>query len=284
MAEESTDYELDAEPEGDEQDDQDAEPTEGEEAEPEGEDGQEADEDEEGEEGEERDGAPLPPDVQAKLDRAMSKKTAMHYKKLREVEARAEAAERRAEEFAKYAPQQQAPEVPEPPDPYADDYDQQMERYRASIAQRAQWEVLERDRLTQQQRQQALDAQRELEQRNKTVAEYAARSAKLGIKQTELQKAALALQDYGIDMRLAQRIVKEDYGPGITLYLSKNPQVLADLHAMPYEDAVVTLATTVKEAAKAARQARTPPPDPVRRDRGTGLREREMGPEGATYE
>lgn len=257
-----------------------AEETGGEESEPEGEEGASGDDDE----GEERDGAPLPPEVQAKLDRAMSKKTAMHYKKLREVEARAEAAERRAEEFAKYAPQQQAPEVPEPPDPYADDYDQQMERYRASIAQRAQWEVLERDRLTQQQRQQALDAQRELEQRNKTVAEYAARSAKLGIKQTELQKAALALQDYGIDMRLAQRIVKEDYGPGITLYLSKNPQVLADLHAMPYEDAVVTLATTVKEAAKAARQARTPPPDPVRRDRGTGLREREMGPEGATYE
>lgn len=254
--------------------------TEGEESEPEGEEGAEGEDDE----GEERDGAPLPPDVQAKLDRAMSKKTAMHYKKLREVEARAEAAERRAEELAKYAPQQQAPEVPEPPDPYADDYDQQMERYRASIAQRAQWEVLERDRLTQQQRQQALDAQRELEQRNKTVAEYAARSTKLGIKQTELQKAALAIQDYGIDMRLAQRIVKEDYGPGITLYLSKNPQVLADLHAMPYEDAVVTLATTVKEAAKAARQARTPPPDPVRRDRGTGLREREMGPEGATYE
>lgn len=257
-----------------------AEETEGEESEPEGEEGAEGEDDE----GEERDGAPLPPEVQAKLDRAMSKKTAMHYKKLREVEARAEAAERRAEEFAKYAPQQQAPEVPEPPDPFADDYDQQMERYRASIAQRAQWEVLERDRLTQQQRQQALDAQRELEQRNKTVAEYAARSTKLGIKQTELQKAALALQDYGIDMRLAQRIVKEDYGPGITLYLSKNPQVLADLHAMPYEDAVVTLATTVKEAAKAARQARTPPPDPVRRDRGTGLREREMGPEGATYE
>lgn len=257
-----------------------AEETGGEESEPEGEEGASGDDDE----GEERDGAPLPPEVQAKLDRAMSKKTAMHYKKLREVEARAEAAERRAEEFAKYAPQQQAPEVPEPPDPYADDYDQQMERYRASIAQRAQWEVLERDRLTQQQRQQALDAQRELEQRNKTVAEYAARSTKLGIKQTELQKAALALQDYGIDMRLAQRIVKEDYGPGITLYLSKNPQVLADLHAMPYEDAVVTLATTVKEAAKAARQARTPPPDPVRRDRGTGLREREMGPEGATYE
>lgn len=257
-----------------------AEETGGEESEPEGEEGASGDDDE----GEERDGAPLPPEVQAKLDRAMSKKTAMHYKKLREVEARAEAAERRAEEFAKYAPQQQAPEVPEPPDPFADDYDQQMERYRASIAQRAQWEVLERDRLTQQQRQQALDAQRELEQRNKTVAEYAARSTKLGIKQTELQKAALALQDYGIDMRLAQRIVKEDYGPGITLYLSKNPQVLADLHAMPYEDAVVTLATTVKEAAKAARQARTPPPDPVRRDRGTGLREREMGPEGATYE
>lgn len=279
MADEATEYELDAEPEGDEQAEQGAEPIEDE-----AENEEEPATDEDDEEGEERDGAPLPPEVQAKLDRAMSKKTAMHYKKLREVEARAEAAERRAEELAQYAPQQKAPDIPPPPDPFSDNYDKEMEQYRASIAQRAQWDILERDRQAQHQRNELLEAQRELEQRNKVVASYAERSTKLGIKQTELQKAATTLQDYGIDMRLAQRIVKEDYGPGITLYLSKNPQVLADLQAMPYEDAIVTLSTTVKEAAKAARHARTPPPDPVNRDKGTGLREREMGPAGATYE
>ena len=191
--------------------------------------------------------------LQAKLDRAMSKNGDALQEAARG-EARAEAAERRAEEFAKYAPQQQAPEVPEPPDPMPMTTISKWAVPRQHRAARAVGGAGARQTGTA-----ATTTGTGRAARAGTAqqdgSQYAARSAKLGIKQTELQRPPSRSRTMASICGL--RSGCEGLRPGNYAVPVQNPQVLADLHAMPYEDAVVTLATTVKEAAKAARQART---------------------------
>lgn len=225
--------------------------------------------------------APLTPEQQASVNEAIGRKVA----KQREAERKAEEAERKLQEAQNRLAQfetQQRPNIPPPPDPYDDNFQEKVQHRDALIAHAAQWDA--QQQFAQQQHQNAqAEAQRKAhEQTVQSVQSYSDKATKLGIKADELKQAGAAVAEYGIPDRIALRILKDDRGPEITTYLSKNLMELDELSRMEPEDAAVYIETVIKPKAK--REPKKLAPEPTEALRGSVVPNPGDGPPGVTYE
>jgi hypothetical protein len=217
------------------------------------------------------------------FNETIGKKTA----KMREAERAAEQERQRREQLEQELNQLKAPrrpEIPPAPDPYDDDYEQQLAARDEALLKRAQFDAMEQAR--QQQAQYAQQqAQQEAEQKlNTTVKTYAERAGKLGIKPEDLQRAGSYVGQVGLDDSVARYILNDEQGPSITVYLASNPLELDAIRQMDPMQAAVHIATTVRDRAASSRPKPSLAPDPVESVSGSGLPEGQRGPKGATFE
>ena len=223
------------------------------------------------------------PEQQEKFNREIGKKVA----KMREIERENQRLLRERQELEARLPKQTRPIVPDVPDPYA----LTDEQFRAQIRQR---EEIMRQQANYDAQQQILLQQQQAEHRRieneRIVAlesdaeQYRTRALKVGVNSEDLAAAGMAVNQFGIDNALAEMILKDAYGPLITLYLSKNLIELESLSKMNTLQAAVKLVTDIKQKAGTLKRKTSTAPDPISTPRNTGAGSRNYGADGATYE
>lgn len=223
------------------------------------------------------------PEQQAVLDKVVAEKTF----KLREIERQNEALQHQMQTIQQQQPTATAPTVPDIPDPYQFDTD---EEYRAAVVNRdkkieelATFKQQEAIQAAQLQQQQQLQLQQQQQQLLTDVQTYTERATKLGINQVELQQAGNQIAAYGINDQLTQFILKDDQGPLITKYLASNPTTLEQLSQLDPMSAAVYIATDVKTKAAGLKPKVPTAPEPVEPLRGNGVPPSKRGPAGATF-
>jgi hypothetical protein len=205
--------------------------------------------------------------------------------KAREAKREAAAEKERREELERKLQQYEAPvrpDIPPPPDPYDQDFQQRVAHRDALIAQAARWDA--QQAYVQQQAQADAQArwQAEQDKLRATVTAYSGTADKLGITASELSQAGQAVAQFGIHDDLAQHILTDEQGPSITVYLSKNPLEMDKISNMSPIKAAAYIESHVKPKA-----VKPPPqlaPEPVESLKGSGVPENESHMKGVTME
>lgn len=138
------------------------------------------------------------------------------------------------------------PELPNPPDPFADDYDEQMAQYNEKMRQRIAWETEQKYKQEQQQQAQVQQQQQQLEQVRQQAADYATNAERLGIDKARLAQAGNTVAQYGINQDVAKAILADEQGPLITDYLASNVAELDQVVRMPPVQAALYIESRVK--------------------------------------
>lgn len=234
--------------------------------------------------------APEPPKVefspeqQEVFNREISKKVASRAEEKR----RADDLQRQLEEAQKQLnPAPQRPVVPPMPDPYAHNYEQQMQARDKAINEAAAYDsrqaVISEISLVHQQ-----NAQREQQRAaEEAITSYVDRGVNLGHKKEEVVAATEYLMNVGLSVD-AQQLIRDDKdGPDMAMFLAKNPDALNEMlekQAASPVFAIAHLASSVKQQASGSFRQGKLPPDPVDHLKGRGAAEGGGGPKGATYE
>lgn len=178
-------------------------------------------------------------------------------------------------------PQVQRPSVPDMPDSFDDNYDDQMKARDQAIQDAAFFDANERHIATQNEQ---LKNQRLEEQQKaltKTVQDYSSRAAAQNISEQELAVAGQTVNAYGIGEDIGGFILNDEHGPLITKYLAQNPEVIETLKSMSFGNAAVYLTNNVKPQAVSKLTNNAPPPADTLG--GGGAPPSQRGPSGATF-
>lgn len=228
---------------------------------------------------------PLTEEQQQVFNDAIAKKVA----KQREAERKAEEIERKFQEaqakLAKYETPIR-PDIPPPPDRYdynSDSEFQQAINHRDALIARATAFDVQANWERQQEQYRQQQAQAEQVRKTQEIVEtYSSKAEKLGIAAADLQVAGQQVAEYGIPERIAARILRDERGPEVTLYLSRNLAELDTLSNMEPEDAAVYIETVIKP--KSRRNPPKLPTEPAEPIKGAGVPEGKRGPPGVKYE
>lgn len=190
-------------------------------------------------------------------------------------------------ELKKKMPVNERPTVPELPDPL----DVTPEEFKTKLQERDTALIAQQtfDSDERHQSEAALQTQQAQQvERNKLVQEkltdYDNRSVKLGIKPEQLAAAGQTIAEHGLNLQTQGFILDQATGPQITVYLGRNPQVLAELAAMSPMDAAVKISTEIKGLASKVVKQTDLLDDPAESLTGQGSQAGQRGPKGATFE
>lgn len=217
------------------------------------------------------------------FDEAVGKKVF----KLREKEREAESLKKQLDELQAKLGEQQAPRVPDLPDPFAlseKEYAQSLQRRDEALRAAAEYEIQQRSLKQQHEAMQQQEWNKQQEELTSRVKSYSDRATKLGITPDELQQAGNAVAQFGIDESLANMIIEDEDGPLITKYLSKNPLELDQLRYLSPAQAGVRIATLIKQKAASLKPKVNNAPDPLEHPHGAGSAPKPRGPKGAVFE
>ena len=219
-------------------------------------------------------------DDQQKVFNDMAAKKAFE---TREARRESEDLRRQLEETKARIPQQVAPQVPDLPDPYDDNYEEQVRKRDDAIRASVNFEAQANARKQQaEQAQQAANHNAQVEH-NKKVSSYADRAKTLGLTSEELTAAGSTVNNFGINPQVTSAIIEDDQGPLITKYLSENPMAIESLNtANPIMLGQVYNDIRTKASALGNKQRNAP--NPVETLKGSGIPVKDDGPAGATYE
>lgn len=224
---------------------------------------------------------------QAVLDKIAAEKTF----KLREAERKAEAKqkelEQRIAEMQRKLPQEQRPQVPDYPDRY--DFDSE-EQFKAAVAQRdkavqdaIRYDARKEADLSQQEyqkRAQQMERQQELVGQ---AEKYTERAKQYGITPDELQQAGGFVKNYGLSEEVSRAILTDEQGPLITKYLAANVQALDALVRANPVTAGMALSQIKAEASKMKKPV-SRAPEPASHLRGNSPPKADGSPKGMRFE
>ena len=237
--------------------------------------GDEVDEvdDNEGEEVEEK------ADDPAGYTKAINKK---HFE-FKEQERRANALEEQLRKLQSQMPQEQRPEVPELPDPYDDNYAEQIAARDDAIRKAVAYDT--QQQFVQYQQQQAQEQSQKAQQEaiTKTVQSYSGRAKDLGVKPEQLTAAGNTVHAYGIHDEITQYILGDEQGPLITTYLARHTDELEKISGMSPMQAGIYIDKAVRPKASVSPK-KSQAPAPADGLTGGGAPPSERGPKGAKYE
>lgn len=203
--------------------------------------------------------------------------------KFREEERKRQELENELQKLREKHPEAGRPEVPPPPDPFDEDYEQKVAARDKAIQAQIQYDTRQNLMAEVQRRQQQEQAQKQQSELQARVQSYSQRAEQAGIDAQDLAVAGAAVASYGINDNLAQYILNDEKGPLITMHLSRHPEVLEQIQSLDPVSAAVHIATQVVPQVSAAPD-KTKAPKPPETLGGGGAPPVEEGPEGATYE
>lgn len=165
--------------------------------------------------------------------------------------------------------------VPPPPDPYSDNYEDQIRARDEAIQRKAEHDAQQRSIEDQQKRhteEQALHEEQALQEK---VAAFDTNMVKLGLNPVEVKKAANTLIDYGVSDTLQDILLEDSEGPLLATYLANNPIELEALGGMSTLQLVNHLNGTVRQKASLLKPKTSKAPDPPMTLSGGGVQELE---------
>ena len=205
----------------------------------------------------------------------------------RELEAEKQKYADQLQQMQSQLPQNQRPSVPELPDRYDfdsdEDYRQASATRDAKMRELVNFETQERFKQVQAQRQQEQGQRAAQEQMKTTLTEFQQNAVKVGIESSELNQNIETVNSYGIDQNLGIHIMSRPDGPLITKYLAANPGELDRLNQSDPYTAASIVATEIAQKAANLKPRTTNAPDPLSPLRGSGSTPKERGPKGATF-
>ena len=175
--------------------------------------------------------------------------------------------------------------VPPAPDPYADDYAEQIvkrdEKIQHIADHKAKTSSLEADQ------QRTLTAQTEKEELalQERVASFDSNMLSLGLKPNEVKQAADTILKYGINDTFQDILLEDPDGPLFVQYLDKNPVELESLNGMSALQLINHLNTEVRPKANLLKPKTSQAPEPPITLQGGGVAElQESWLKGAKFE
>ena len=170
----------------------------------------------------------------------------------------------------------QAPTVPELPDPFDVDeqeYQNAIKQRDEAIQARSRWDAQQQQQnLIEQQRQLAAQQQQQQEIAKKAES-YQKRAKDYGIKPEALQQSAQVLVNYGLNDAIAQEILTDEKGPLITQHLAGNPLELNEVVSLPPIQAALYIERNIKPKLANVSPKKTNATRPKSRVNSTGHRE-----------
>jgi hypothetical protein len=152
-------------------------------------------------------------------------------------------------------------DMPEAPDPFDDDYEAKLERYKTAIEQKAQYDAQQGFLREQQLQQQQLEQAKKTQEIQEKAQTYEQRAKELGISQEDMQNTGQTLISAGISEELAVALLEDKDGPIISKYLSANLNELDSLQsANPYLAGAKLSEIKQKAQALKPKTSKTPPP------------------------
>lgn len=219
------------------------------------------------------------------LNKAIGRKT----HQLRSVERELEEERTKRQELESKLPAAVAPEIPDLPDKY--DFDSDQDYYDAvrkrddKIRQKVEFDS--QQTLIQQHNQQ-LEQNALIEKQRKeqdATVELVTRAEKNGIKEQDLLAAANTVGQFRLNTDIAGVLVSDQDGDVMIMYLAENPVELDQISRMSTFEAARMIDTVVREKAQKLKSAPSNAPDPSTILKGKGGGERSDGLiEGATFE
>jgi len=237
-----------------------------------------APEDEELEDGEEGEEVKEKADDPAGYTKAINKK---HFQYM-EAKRESEKYQARINELESQMPREQRPDVPDLPDPYDDNYAEQIAKRDEAIRKAVAYDT--QQQFVQYQRHQAQEQSQKAQQDaiTKTVQSYSGRAKDLGVKPEQLTAAGNTVHAYGIADEVTQYILGDEQGPLITTYLARHTDELEKISGMSPMQAGIYIDRAIRpKASVAPKTSRAPAPaDGLT---GGGAPPNQRGPKGATY-
>jgi len=207
--------------------------------------------------------------------------------KLRELERKLEAEQRKNRELLETQTSEERPVVPDQPDPFAlsdDDYRRAQNDREQALIKQAQYDARQRA-LEEQQLQIMQDQQRQQHEAYvASVETYSNRATQLGITPQELQVAGNTVAQFGLANPVVEHILADEQGPLITKYLANNYQELEALSQMSPMQAAIRIESEIKQKAGALKPKVNRAPSPVDLPQGAGVSPQPKGPKGAIFE
>lgn len=233
---------------------------------------------EQGQEKQEQGGG-LTPEAQEIVNNAIGRQ----HKKFRTEQDRANELQAENERLRASLPQEQRPDIPEPPDSLDDGFEEKTRARDTAIREATAFDVRQEMARTQAITAESTAQNERAKKFNDAADTYMGRAATLGLDPTALQVAGNTVVAYGASEELVGHILGDEQGPLITQYLAKNLDQLESLRNMPPMQAAVHLANVIvpKMTAVPANSGAPSPPDGLS---GGGVPPSERGPDGTTYE
>ena len=159
--------------------------------------------------------------------------------------------------------------IPPMPDPFDDDFDEQVKARDEAIIAQANFNHQNQSYQQQQQFQQQQAHEASQAKIRESMTSYSSKALELGIKQEELQAAGNTVAQYGLSDDLVMHILADSDGPLITKHLAANPQEGFELANMsPYM--VGKFLDDIKQKASALKPKTSKAPKPSTNLTGNG--------------
>lgn len=163
---------------------------------------------------------------------------------------------------AQYAPKE--PEIPQAPDPFSDNYEQEQQQYQQKLIEYGQHQYSKQLQQQQQQQTAQQKQQQQIEETQGKVESYAKKAETLGVSKEKLAEAGRFVANSGIDNDVAMIILDDDSGPLITTYLYDNPSESEKVSSMKPLQAALYIERNIKPNLQALKPKTTNAPKPVK--------------------
>ena len=165
--------------------------------------------------------------------------------------------------------------VPPIPDPYSENFEEQVRVRDEAIARKTKHEAAQSDleKRAKQNEQDALESQKAEEA--KQVEAFDANMVTLGLNPIEVKQAAETLLDYGLSDTLQDIVLEDSDGPLFVQYLANNPLELESLNGMSALQMVKVLDSDIRQKASLLKPKTSRAPDPPETLTGGGVTELE---------
>jgi len=181
-----------------------------------------------------------------------------------------EAAERELKAFKDAQPKEVRPDVPDVPDAFDDNFEQNMKARDEAQLRAAEFDARERFLVEQEQASQArLQVENNVKMRE-TYQGFIAKGSEAGISPDELQKAGQTIAQFGITEGIANDLLTSENGSLIAAYLGREPLALEGMRGMTEIQASRYLDNEILPKAKAA-FTKPNTPDPIDSLDGAGV-------------
>lgn len=178
----------------------------------------------------------------------------------------------------------QAVEIPPLPDPWAENYEEQILARDKAIEQNVQFKALEAAKAERDAQEMQARQAKQREYVESLEKDFLNNSQSLGLKTETVTESANIVASYGVDPEIANLLMSEKDGPLIVNYLAQNPVELEQLTQLSPVRGAIKLTTDIRAKASQLKPKQTNAPSPTRAPRGGGVSYDQRGPKGATFE